>query len=1231
VMGATCHNVEGLDFELPLRKMVVLTGVSGSGKSTLAHAVLYRNLASQLGQPCQEEPAYVKKITGWDGAKGLERVEIIDQTPLARTPRSTPAVLLGAFTSIRDLFVLAAAEAKLTPGYFSFNSGKGRCARCSGTGFEKVEMQFLSDLFLTCPDCDGKRYTEAALEYVYGGKNVAEVLNLTAREAVAFFESMTANERKEETLLRKTVNALKPLVETGLGYLRLGQPLNTLSKSSDSKKTTLLIMDEPTTGLHFSDVDRLLGIFERLVDEGYSLLVIEHHLDVVRAADHLIEVGPEAGIHGGEVVYSGSVEGILKTATATGVALKESRKQKAGTRASKGERQRERQQDEGMISISGARHHNLKNIDLQIPREEMVVISGLSGSGKSTIAFDILFAEGQRRFLDSMSPYARQFAEQLERPEVDRIGGLPPTVAIEQRLTQYAKLAVQHCPESGEAVSTQTEEQIGKKLRELVSQSQESKSKNQDKKRATSSRISEGVFILAPVIRGRKGFHTDVATAAGRQGYESLFVDGEMMAVEGFEPLARYNEHDIDFVILEVKARTSAKELAEAIEAALRIGKGTMRALVPDKKGGGELVSFSTARVSAATGESFEEPDPSHLSFNSPRGWCRDCRGYGFISAVTTKRGRKAKRKEQEFNSAAEAEIHESLAKIDVAEEEMVACPTCEGDRLKESSRFLFMTVGAELYSLPALVALTVDEALALLEKVLFVAKREQLIARDIVPELTQRLKFLQQVGLGYLSLNRAANTLSGGESQRIRLAAQLGSNLRGVLYILDEPTIGLHPRDNETLLNTLETLKGHGNSLLIVEHDEDTIERAGHVIDLGPGAGKRGGRIVYEGGAPKIGAVGEMKKLKSQFGESPTLQAMGEPLVHPINGKRRKLPAMRAKEGWLRLKGCYANNLKNIDVQIPIGRLSVLTGVSGSGKSSLMRGCLKVAAGKEEVEKYQSASGFEQLKYCYEVDQSPIGKTTRSCPATYVKVFDLIRQTFAQLPEAKARGYTASRFSFNNKEGQCPECKGNGRLKLEMDFLPPSWVPCEACDELRYNPTTLQVLYNGASIGDVLQMSIEQASKFFEAHPRIQKPLQLLAETGLGYLQLGQPSPTLSGGEAQRLKLISELAKGRSKIAKTKAAVTNLYLIEEPTIGLHQQDIKLLIEVLHRLANEGHTVVVIEHHIALAAEADYHLDIGPEAGEAGGKIVAAGVPEKTSLVKNSATAPFLAKELKSL
>jgi len=338
----------------------------------------------------------------------------------------------------------------------------------------------------------------------------------------------------------------------------------------------------------------------------------------------------------------------------------------------------------------------------------------------------------------------------------------------------------------------------------------------------------------------------------------------------------------------------------------------------------------------------------------------------------------------------------------------------------------------------------------------------------------------------------------------------------------------------------------------------------------------------------------------------------------------------MRAKEGWLRLKGCYANNLKNIDVQIPIGRLSVLTGVSGSGKSSLMRGCLKVAAGKEGVEKYQSASGFEQLKYCYEVDQSPIGKTTRSCPATYVKVFDLIRQTFAQLPEAKARGYTASRFSFNNKEGQCPECKGNGRLKLEMDFLPPSWVPCEACDELRYNPTTLQVLYNGASIGDVLQMSIEQASKFFEAHPRIQKPLQLLAETGLGYLQLGQPSPTLSGGEAQRLKLISELAKGRSKIAKTKAAVTNLYLIEEPTIGLHQQDIKLLIEVLHRLANEGHTVVVIEHHIALAAEADYHLDIGPEAGEAGGKIVAAGVPEKTSLVKNSATAPFLAKELKS-
>ena len=438
------------------------------------------------------------------------------------------------------------------------------------------------------------------------------------------------------------------------------------------------------------------------------------------------------------------------------------------------------------------------------------------------------------------------------------------------------------------------------------------------------------------------------------------------------------------------------------------------------------------------------------------------------------------------------------------------------------------------------------------------------------------------------------------------------------MLYILDEPTIGLHPRDNTALLGTLQALKEKGNSLLLVEHDEDTIRAATHLIDLGPGAGVEGGEIVFEGKPTK----------KAGSANSPTIQALKNPLVHPSRGQRRKI--LKAKKNWLQLKGCTANNLKNIDVEIPLGRLTVLTGVSGSGKSSLMRGCISEAMTEGKSGNYQSAKGFDIFKYRYEVDQSPIGKTSRSCPATYVKLFDHIRALFAQLPESRMRGYTASRFSFNNKEGQCPECKGNGRIKLEMDFLPTTWIDCEACLGDRYNPATLEIRYNGLTIGDILNLNIKTAAEFFSAHPKLQKPLQLLAETGLGYLTLGQPSPTVSGGEAQRLKLVTQLTKGRPKITDVGPVNTNLYLIEEPTIGLHQQDVARLTDVLHRLVDEGHTVIVIEHHMDLAAEADHMIDIGPEAGPKGGIIVAKGTPEEVAKSKESVTAPFIKAALHS-
>ncbi|MGJ8698194.1 MAG: excinuclease ABC subunit UvrA [Verrucomicrobiaceae bacterium] len=1228
IRSASANNIEDLSLDLPLGTFTCLTGVSGSGKSSLAHPIIYNNLARHFGLPLDEEPAAAEI----DGIDELNGVQLIDQSPLSRTPRSTPAVLLGAFEHFRQLFALtsAARSRELTPGYFSFNSGPGRCQRCAGNGFEKVEMQFLSDLFLTCPECNGSRFTRAAQEILLHGKSITDILQLTATEGLAFLEELPTGTTKEETLARKARLALQPLVDTGLGYLRLGQPLNTLSggeaqrlklcqllSSSQGSINTLLILDEPTTGLHFVDIERLLTVFHRLVDIGFSLLVIEHQPDVIKNADHVIELGPEAGVHGGKIVFEGTPKQLAKKKTHTAAAL--SNKTSKAKRAPRPAKEIAKDQ----ISISGLRHHNLKNIDVTIPHHEFVVISGLSGSGKSTLAFDVIFAEGQRRFLDSMSPYARQFASQLEKPDLDHITGLPPTVAIEQRISRgggkstvgtvteiyhflrllYAKVGIQHCPQSGEAVISQTPEAIARQIGALLKK-------------------HKSLRLLAPVLKARKGFHKEYAAAAEKAGLEEMFIDGKLIRTEDFQPLARHKAHDIDFVITGIKSRQPKQQIAEHIARTLQIGKGTIRILSDPKSP--DLTTFSTSRVSEVTGESFEELDPHHFSFNSPRGWCTTCRGYGHVAKGATKQVLQDKG----FNSQAEAEIYEekSLKEPD----EIKECPDCQGARLRESSRHVFI----QKTSLPALTALSVKDAKAIIDSLKFTG-RDREIARDIIPEISQRLQFLDHVGLGYLQLDRSATTLSGGESQRIRLAAQLGSNLQGVLYILDEPTIGLHPRDNDALLGTLQALRKKGNSLILVEHDEDTIRAATHLIDLGPGAGVEGGEIVASLSQKQVAAKTTLKKHPL----SPTLNALASPLVHPSRGSRRKI--LKAKKHWLQLKGCTLNNLKDLDAQIPLGRLTVLTGVSGSGKSSLMRGCLAEAAKTSSSTKsanrilptansFKTSQGFEHFKYLYEVDQSPIGKTSRSCPATYVKLFDHIRALYAQLPEARMRGYTASRFSFNNKDGQCPECKGNGRIKLEMDFLPTTWVDCESCYGQRYNPSTLEIRYNGLTIGDVLNLNIKSAAEFFAAHPKLQRPLQLLSETGLGYLTLGQPSPTVSGGEAQRLKLVTQLTKGRPRVTDVGPTNTNLYLIEEPTIGLHQQDVARLTDVLHRLVDEGHTVVVIEHHMDLAAEADYIIDLGPEAGPHGGQIIAQGTPEQVAKSKTSKTAPYIAAALKT-
>jgi excinuclease ABC subunit A len=1269
INGAQQHNLKNIDVDLPLGVFACVTGVSGSGKSTLIHDVLYRNLLRAKGQSSDQDPGACKSVTG---ANRINDVVMVDQALLARTPRSTPVLYLGLFDRVRELFA-AQPEAMaqgLTASAFSFNSGSGRCERCSGTGFEKIEMQFLSDLFVRCAECEGRRFQPHVLKVQLHGKSIHDLLDLTVSEAIQFFAQIGEEKKLSEPL--------SVLEEVGLGYLRLGQPLNTLSggesqrlklvrhlaeteniehPTSNIQRPTngdalgnLFIFDEPTTGLHFDDVAMLLRLFHRLVDRGHSIVVIEHNLEVIKCADRIVDLGPEAGDQGGEVVAVGTPEQIAKIENShTGRFLrsvlscstKETRvspSREAGEGPHKMSPELERSfayaQDDsvelsraaetaprfrangsnGAIAIHGAREHNLKNIDVKIPREQLVVITGLSGSGKSTLAFDILFAEGQRRFLDSMSPYARQFVEQLEKPDVDLVSGLPPSVAIEQRVTRgggkstvatvtevyhflrllFAKTGTQFCPDCDLPVEKQSVAAIVKQV--------ETAAKHGPMK------------VLAPLVKARKGFHTDVARWAERQGFDTLYIDGAFVPIARFRKLERFKEHTIDVVVgvADAKRILKARNLTQR---ALEIGRGTAHLLDARNR----HTVMSTEMSCPGCGRAFEELDPRLFSFNSPHGACEECGGFGEIWDRDLQTGASA-----DGESVLENELAAEREAEWIDEEEARECPSCHGSRLNAVARY----VRVQGCTIDQFTNLSASEAARKIDKLKF-RGTHQTIAADLVPEIQQRLRFMKKVGLGYLALGRSAKTLSGGESQRIRLAAQLGSNLRGVLYVLDEPTIGLHPRDNLRLLDTLTALRNKGNSLVVVEHDEETMRRADHIVDLGPRAGIHGGEVV---------AAGNLRDIERDS-NSETARCLKTPLRHPTRGSRRSL---RDAENWIEVHGARANNLKDLDVRFPIGRLSVITGISGSGKSTLMHEVLWPAV-RDELEERKRAgngalfklvSGAQEIEAVYEVDQSPIGKTSRSTPGTYIKVFDEIRNLYAQLPVSRVRGYSASRFSFNAEGGRCESCKGHGVIKLEMNFLPSSYVTCEDCHGRRYNPQTLEVLYNQKSIGDVMEMTIEEAAQFFSAHPKIARPLSLLVDTGLGYLKLGQPSPTLSGGEAQRLKLVTQLKRGvnraaNERIRKMRKPGSTLYLLEEPTIGLHMADIELLLNVLHRLVNEGNTVIVIEHNLSVIAEADYIVDLGPEAGAGGGEVVVTGTPEAVARNRTSRTAPFLRKALK--
>jgi excinuclease ABC subunit A len=1268
ILGAREHNLKNVDIELPLGVFACVTGVSGSGKSTLIHDVLYRNLLRAKGQSSDQEPGACNSITG---VRRIADVVMVDQSPLARTPRSTPILYLGLFDRVRALFAAQpeALAQGLTAGGFSFNSGNGRCERCSGTGYEKIEMQFLSDLYVRCAECEGRRFQSHVLKVRLHGKSIHDVLELTVSEAIQFFAENGDHDGS------KISTGLKVLEDVGLGYLRLGQPLNTLSggesqrlklvghltKRENNEHLTdwqsatpinrehatnigvgnLLIFDEPTTGLHFDDVAMLLRLFQRLVNRGHSLVVIEHNLDVIKCADWIVDLGPEAGDAGGEVVATGTPEKIAAMEHShTGRFLRRILGSKGASprtpparypdeddeltsRAAEepfgeapngaGEASALPTHRNGAIHVHGAREHNLQNIHIKIPREQLVVITGLSGSGKSTLAFDILFAEGQRRFLDSMSPYARQFVEQLEKPDVDLVGGLPPSVAIEQRVTRgggkstvgtvtevyhflrllFAKTGTQFCPDCDLPVAKQSVQSIVKQM-EMSAKHGPSK-------------------VLAPLVKARKGFHIEVAHWAERQGFDTLYVDGKLVPIAHFRKLERFKEHTIDVVVGVVDRRRNANA-RDVARRALEIGRGTARLL--DSKN--RLTVMSTEMSCPNCGRAFEELDPRLFSFNSPHGMCEECGGFGEIWDKNFQTG-----SDRDEESVLENELAAERESEWIQEGEARECPSCYSSRLNAIARH----VRVQGFTIDQFTRLSASEAARTVQKLKFKGT-DQTIAAGLIPEIQQRLRFMEKVGLGYLALGRSAKTLSGGESQRIRLAAQLGSNLRGVLYVLDEPTIGLHARDNLRLLETLTALRNKGNSLIVVEHDEETMRHADHIVDLGPRAGIHGGEVV---------AAGTLREIERNP-NSETARCLKSPLCHPIRGSRRSL---RDVENWIEVRDARANNLKNVSARFPVGRLSVITGISGSGKSTLMHDVIWPAVRDQLNERKRSGdgdlfklvSGGQQIEAVYEVDQSPIGKTSRSTPGTYVKVFDEIRNLYAQLPVSRVRGYSASRFSFNSEGGRCETCKGQGVIKLEMNFLPSSYVPCEDCQARRYNPQTLEVLYNEKSIGDVMDMTTQEAAHFFSAHPKIARPLSLLVDTGLGYLKLGQPSPTLSGGEAQRLKLVTRLKRGvgraaDERIRKMRNPGSTLYLLEEPTIGLHMADIELLLTVLHRLVDEGNTVIVIEHNLSIIAEADYIVDLGPEAGEAGGEVVACGTPEQVAKNRVSRTAPFLRKVL---
>ena len=1296
VVGARQHNLKSVDAKFPVGCFTVVAGVSGSGKSTLVDDILKRHLAARFHN-ATARPGDHDRI---DGVDHFDKVIEIDQSPIGRTPRSNPATYTKVFDLIRDLFaqVPEAMARGYKKGRFSFNVSGGRCDECQGAGVKIVAMQFLPDVEVICDHCEGKRFNPETLEITYRDKTICDVLEMTIEEAAEFFAKHPKIKRIFDALL-----------DVGLSYIRLGQTATTLSGgeaqrvklASELRRPatgrTLYLLDEPTTGLHFEDIQKLLAALQRLVDTGNTVIVIEHNLDVVKVADWIVELGPDGGAGGGRIVYEGPFEGVLTAkGSETGKALDEHLNPKPRRRSRK--RTVKDTSAVGEIVVEGARTHNLKSVDVRFPSGKLCVVTGPSGSGKTSLAFDTVFAEGQRRFVESLSSYARQFLGRLEKAPVDRIEGLAPAIAINQKNASrnprstvattteiydylrllFARIGRPHCPDCSAPLVASAPDQVWKTILR--------------KHRDARGRIVAPLFsksLGVPLALEKPGEFKKFAKTLKEAGYARVLIDGKEVRLDRGAIPATGRAKEIGLVVDRITVSPKSRQrVLEAVEQGYVQGRGVVGFFPVGDADADVDVEWFTERRHCPLHDRLVDDDisPRLFSFNSHAGACPDCSGVGLTRACDTdrlvnrpekpllngamhnkagkfflRRGyfRKAMKGLGEAMGFDLAEPFESLPKkardallhghdervpfkvrsrrkggsssfeaqvrwpglcgyvekwfheteSDGFREKLAGvmreatCRTCDGHRLRPEA--LAITIGGK--NVAQLTGQTVEDAARFFEK-LKLGKNDTMIAERPLEEVRNRLDFLCRVGLEYLSLERSAATLSGGEAQRIRLATQIGSGLCGVVYVLDEPTIGLHQRDTQRLLVTLDRLKTLGNTVIVVEHDEETMAEADWIVDLGPGAGHRGGEVVFQG--PRSRLLREKNSVTADF----------------LTGKRTTYlpPERRDTSGdCLVLRDAETNNLKKIDASFPLGCLVAVSGVSGSGKSSLVvetlvpalrRSLQRQSAGEAT---YRRLEGVKNISEMIVIDQAPIGRTPKSNPATYTKVFDPIREVFSRAPQAQLKGFKPARFSFNVPGGRCEACVGRGAVEVEMNFLADVWITCDVCGGKRYNRETLAVEYRGKTIGDVLDMEIEDAVEFFKNHRRIVGILQTLHDVGLGYLKLGQASNTLSGGEAQRIKLARELAR------RPHGRV--LYVLDEPTTGLHFDDVDKLVRVLHRLVDQGHTVVVIEHNLDLIASADHVVDLGPEGGDGGGEIIAEGTPEDIAKVVKSATGQFLA------